>query len=663
LSHPNVVTVHDCNEVNGVHFLVMELLEGTDLAKLVHEKGPLPVGAACDYIRQAALGLQHAHEQGLVHRDVKPHNLLLTREGVVKVTDLGLARTAHTAQETAVSPKLTRTGAVMGTADYLAPEQAKDAHAVDIRADIYSLGCTLYHLLAGEPPFDGGTLANKIAAHLFMEAAALDQRRPDLPAELAAVVQRMMAKKPDDRYSTPVEVARALMPFVSTTASGTTPEVSRAPGTGAVMDTFEAWKSPGKTLADADAGQPRRWRRWQIGVLAGLFVATVMSAGFLLVVLFSRPRHSPTSVAVAPTESSASATEPALPEPSVQREEEPRHAEAVTEDDLLARLSPPAPPIMGRPPVKKKDPPPRENIFLDLGNKVTLELVPIPAGTFQMGAPVTDGDAYIKDEYVGDDSGGHMTETPQHEVTISKEFYLGKYPVTLGQFAQFYREKKYRTEPERDKKGGVGYNPATRQIIRLSTNFNWNLTGFSQTPDHPVVNVTWNDAQEFCAWLSKRLGKNVRLPTEAEWEYAARAGTETRYFTGNEPASLRGFANIADQTLKNQGIIGSATWLYFDFNDNHVFTSPVGSFKPNPWGLYDMTGNVFQWCADGKRTYEKQAEIDPSGPTDDKDKKLRIARGGAWTAGPRDCRCSYRREYSPSRRNLILGFRVMVRPD
>jgi serine/threonine protein kinase len=164
LDHPNVVRAHDADEVGGTHLLVMEYVEGTDLARLVKQRGALPVGQACDYVRQAALGLQHAHERGLVHRDIKPANLMLTPAGVVKLMDLGLARLDR-ADGAELSSTMTMEGCVVGTPDYVAPEQTLDSHAVDIRADLYTLGCTLYHLLTGRVPFPGGSLGEKIAKH------------------------------------------------------------------------------------------------------------------------------------------------------------------------------------------------------------------------------------------------------------------------------------------------------------------------------------------------------------------------------------------------------------------------------------------------------------------------------------------------------------------
>jgi serine/threonine-protein kinase len=214
LSHPNVITVYDANESGDVHYLAMEYIVGTDLAKLVKQAGPLPAAQACDYVRQGALGLQHAHERGLIHRDIKPSNLLLTQDGsTVKLLDLGLARLQSATPEDTTNHSLTDTGAVVGTPDYIAPEQARNSREVDIRADIYSLGCSLYYLLTAKIPFPGETLTEKLIKHQLEEPEPLPQVRPDVPAEVAAVVRRMMNKRPEDRYQTPAQVAGALAPF------------------------------------------------------------------------------------------------------------------------------------------------------------------------------------------------------------------------------------------------------------------------------------------------------------------------------------------------------------------------------------------------------------------------------------------------------------------
>jgi serine/threonine protein kinase len=234
LSHPNIAAAYDAERAGETHFLVMELVEGGNLAEVVAEKGQLPVPIACDYIRQAALGLQHAWERGTVHRDIKPRNLMLTPEGQIKILDFGLARflreasaQGETSQEHNAtftespafrclsSEAMTQHGTFMGTADFIAPEQASDARTADIRADIYSLGCTLYYLLTGKAPFHAHSPTHKIAAHrdCFPEPAA--SLRNDVPSELARVLDRMMAKRPEDRFQTPGKVADALVPFAS----------------------------------------------------------------------------------------------------------------------------------------------------------------------------------------------------------------------------------------------------------------------------------------------------------------------------------------------------------------------------------------------------------------------------------------------------------------
>ncbi len=209
LHHPNIVVAHDIDSENDIHYLVMEYVEGRDLQSVVKDDGPLDFAEAADYIAQAARGLQHAHEAGLIHRDVKPANLLLDRKGVVKLLDLGLARFAHEENELA-SLTVQHDENVLGTADYLAPEQARNSHRVDHRADIYSLGCTLYCLLTGHPPFPEGTLAQRILKHVSEPPPSIYKDRPDAPGELVDICNKMMSKRPEDRYQTAGEVADEL---------------------------------------------------------------------------------------------------------------------------------------------------------------------------------------------------------------------------------------------------------------------------------------------------------------------------------------------------------------------------------------------------------------------------------------------------------------------
>lgn len=229
LTHPNIVTAYDADEAGGRHFLVMECVDGVSLDRLVNRRGPLPVANACQVIRLAALGLQHAHAKGMVHRDIKPQNIMVNRKGNVKILDFGLARLivdsdvaldSEDGETPSANPAMTSASTVMGTPDYLAPEQARNSHDVDIRADIYSLGCTLYFALTGKPPFaQSRTAFDKVLAHTQSEPPCLKQFRDDLPDGVLEIVAKMMSKTPADRYATPAEVATVLLPFTKAAPS------------------------------------------------------------------------------------------------------------------------------------------------------------------------------------------------------------------------------------------------------------------------------------------------------------------------------------------------------------------------------------------------------------------------------------------------------------
>lgn len=221
LNHPNIVRTFDLDTAGSIHFIAMEYIDGIDLHAKVKRDGPLPVREAAEYIRQAALGLQHAHEEGLVHRDIKPANLMLDGRGTVKVLDLGLALAGGDEDGS-----LTREHdeKVLGTADYLAPEQATDSHKADRRSDIYSLGCTLYYLLVGKPPFATGKLAERLQAHLTKPPPNLIEQRPDVPIAIADLYFRMLQKHPDGRPPSAQEVADALAAWL-----GSGPSAALAP--------------------------------------------------------------------------------------------------------------------------------------------------------------------------------------------------------------------------------------------------------------------------------------------------------------------------------------------------------------------------------------------------------------------------------------------------
>jgi serine/threonine-protein kinase len=313
LCHPNVVQSFDADEVDGRHFYIMEYVQGIDLARLVKQKGPLSVAEACECVRQAALGLQHAHEHGLIHRDIKPANLLLTGraagagrppEALIKVLDMGLARLLRPPEEgESYSGELTREGIIIGTVDFIAPEQARNAHDVDIRADLYSLGCTLYFLLAGQVPFRGRNNTEKLLKHQLEPPPPLSRYRADVPPAVAGVVDRLLAKRPEGRFQTPADLALALSggeagpagPPVATpaAASPAAPATVRVAPASPSQDTLD---SPFAELATTDAAtsgssmrqlrpEPRRgW--WVAAVVGALVVLGLISVAALLLTLF-----------------------------------------------------------------------------------------------------------------------------------------------------------------------------------------------------------------------------------------------------------------------------------------------------------------------------------------------------------------------------------------
>lgn len=504
LDHPHIVRALDARKVGGTRFLVLEYIDGEDLSRLVRRRGPLTVAEACRLVRQAAVGLQYAHEHKLIHRDVKPSNLMRDRQGQLKILDLGLARfrLAEPAGE-----EMTRSGETMGTIEYMAPEQASDTHSVDVRADIYGLGCTLHYLLIGRAPYAGETAYQTLKAHHESPIPSLRAERSDVPENLDRVFQKMVAKTPAERQASMSEVIADL---------------------DACLAQAEEFEGTAESSEPPSLSSRPKWSMRRVVLVAAALALPLLLAG------------------------------------------------------LVLRLM-------------------------------------TPQGMLVLRVDQQEADVAIDDG----------------KITITKPFAISRHEVTRGQFRTFVHETGYETEAERHGQGGYGLVDGK---WKRDPRFIWSADpGFPQTDDHPVVNISWNDAVAFCHWLSQKKGAEYHLPTEAQWEYACRAGTTAAWHCGQSDATLEEYA-----------------WFTANAADK---THPVGQLKPNPWTLYDTHGNVWEWCADryGSDYYGQSPSDDPVGSSAG---PLRVARGGCWALPARICRAAYRDDNTPLGHNYDLGFRL-----
>jgi formylglycine-generating enzyme required for sulfatase activity len=287
--------------------------------------------------------------------------------------------------------------------------------------------------------------------------------------------------------------------------------------------------------------------------------------------------------------------------------------------------------------------------FKDGTKTFEMQFVKIPGGSFMMGS----SKKVLRYVNTRDDVLPGYEE--EHQVEVST-FYLGKFHVTRGQFAMFVKDTGYKSDAEKGE-GGWGWNVAI-QKWGFGKEYNWKNAGFEQTDDHPVVNVSWNDAKMFCAWLSKKGGKKVGLPSEAQWEYACRGGTQTLYHFGDDEVDLVHYANTRDASCRK--LAGFEFGIKED--DGYAFTSPVGKFKPNQFGLYDMHGNVRQWCEDYYGKYRDVPKKTDPVQSAEQSGGFRALRGSSWCSTPIFVRAANRYASWPDKCDDKTGFRVVLLP-
>lgn len=757
VSHPNLVVAFDANCRDDEYYLAMELIEGQNFHDLTKQRGFIPWKEACDWIVQTAEGLAHAHSLNMVHRDIKPSNLMMTKQGVVKVLDLGLVRFADSKQ--------TLTEGWLGTPDYMPPEQWENSAALDARTDIYSLGFTLHYLCTGKHVFgDAKTTHAKLLAHYNEALPDLREHRPEIPERLTAIFRKMGAKRPEDRYRSMEDVidrlnklrgvasrprpdrpehesqlrqagptriggdglskpsGRSTPPSSSSKSKTSRSETPAPPSsyssqskTPRSSSKFSESRGSRSAPPSSSSSRPRRQESWTAPELESsnwrrsrsapyhdeyedeykadprgnrdyeaeeikdrqhsghgwLYALALLIAGVAMVGLgFAIKTHVDQGDSSGPATPPLSQNDlnpkpPSSSPPPTPPSPEPADA-PISGGGIAPPISqglsgnPPSQPVVGpvadpapTPPLtsppKSESPQKRLEPLIAVTPKPDLKPAPKPnpapalpefapfpragaipmnsigmkfveclKGSFTMGSPKSEKDRKPNEDQV--------------EVTLTKSFWIGAAEVTQGEWTDI-----------------MGKNNG----IYFQSNFGdrgANVRGEGRS--FPMYFVSYDKAKSFCKALTDREHKSgdldakwrYALPTEAQWEYACRAGNGSRYNFGNDPRKLENHAT-------------------YGLNVNSR-TTPVKSYTPNEWGLYDMHGNVWEWCED--IYYDKLRKgVDPPAATLPKSSKLTtsrkvVIRGGSWQSIDLDCRSARRNSEEAGKHSDEIGFRVVI---
>jgi eukaryotic-like serine/threonine-protein kinase len=707
IEHDHIVTIyHVSEEGEPVPYLAMQFLKGMTLDHWLKAGKILNVPQIMRIGKEIAKGLAAAHARQLVHRDIKPSNVWLdaANRGRVKILDFGLAR--PTDEET----HLTQEGIIVGSPAYMSPEQARGQN-VDERCDLFSLGCVLYRLCAGRLPFSGSDAMSMLLEIASKEPTPLTQLNADLPVALAELVHRLLAKTPADRPASAKEVVQIIQDLERAWVAGAKTSAMRAlrPGSMPAMDATIDYRDVDvepvleqSAITDLElqethissANRPSPGRPWVFAALIGavlgvvsilccLGIAFATNFGYVAVSAedeIARKLLDGTGLKVRDRNNKAQTLNLLGPmrlpagEYSIDASELPKSLQFDPKAFTLNRFDTQKITVTYVPP--KLTPPKsvgpalvlvtREEarrvqrdwaIFLKRDvietNSVGMKFTLIPPGEFLMGSTDEQLRQHQKDlkpfekKNLPDGYANRVDfEKPQHRVRISKPFYFGTTEMTYGQFVKFVAAgKKYLTEPE-IKGGGQGIAPGKEPIRKAE--YNWKNTGFAQGNEQPLCNITWKDAEAYCQWLSKKENKVYRLPTEAEWEYACRAGSTTLWNYGDK---IEVFAD--------------RPWCFFPAKElKSLTTHLVGRKKDNEFGLFDMHGNVAEMCSDhwDAAYYELCAKdaitIDPKGPKEMPNGQ-RVIRGGSIVDPVQAARSAFRNSVDPTLGYVSVGFRIV----
>jgi len=596
--HPNIVAVHRFFECNGTAYLVMQFVEGQSLDQILTRQRVLAEADIARFLLPILDGLEEVHRVGFLHRDIKPANIYLRTDGTPILLDFSAARQALTRQSVTLTAIVSD-----GYAPY---EQYGSGGQLGPWTDIYGLGAVLYRCISGQRPTQAPDRLSSIVngqRDPLPPAAVVGHGRYN-PALLYAIDETMRVFE-KDRPQT-VAALRELIrgPEAPRDARPGPRPGHPARGSGKRSQTSTVQE----TFSNAPTERTVRPRNPALTTaLLGMLMIVIAGTGFFVGSRNPGTEYDTARAATAepsrrePAEAMPPSTTAAIP--PAQRERE--------RDDAL-----PAPGVAG---------------FTDCNG--CPEMVMIPSGTGAFGSPASE-------------AGRETDEERQRQIAIAQTFALGRYEVTRAQFDAFVKDSGYKTE--------VGCFVWSGKQWAFDRARNWVEPGYKQAADEPVVCVSWKDAEAYTAWLAKKTKKKYRLPSELEWEYAARAGAKEARHWGDDAGDICSYGNGADLEAKKS----YPEWPAAACTDGYVHTAPIGSLKPNSFGLHDMLGNAAEWTQDCWKVpgSETASTGDTAGAGQDCNR--RVVRGGAFNYTQRLLRSAARLKANATGRIFNLGFRV-----